>query len=131
MKASRNGVAMKKIIDRIKEVTTGRSVKSVAEEIGLPQTSLNAYMTGRHKITIELIKQISATFGVSADWLLGLSDDRGGASSVGSDVEKAQMANKIHELEIKVATLENALSLVGGRRVPSVKTGGGIVTKTA
>jgi len=52
MNASRNGVAMKKIIDRIKEVTAGRSVKSVAEEIGLPQTSLNAYMTGRHKIRL-------------------------------------------------------------------------------
>lgn len=122
---------MKKIIDRIKEVTAGRSVKSVAEEIGLPQTSLNAYMTGRHKITIELIKQISATFGISADWLLGLSDERGGVSSVGGDAEKARMANKIHELEIKVATLENALSLVGGHRVPSVKTGGSIATKTA
>lgn len=122
---------MKKIIDRIKEVTAGRSVKSVAEEIGLPQTSLNAYMTGRHKITIGLIKQISATFGISADWLLGLSDERGGVSSVGGDAEKARMANKIHELEIKVATLENALSLVGGRRAPVAKTGGGIVTKTA
>lgn len=122
---------MKKIIDRIKEVTAGRSVKSVAEEIGLPQTSLNAYMTGRHKITIELIKQISATFGISADWLLGLSDERGGASSVGGDAEKVQMANKIRELEIKVATLENALSLVGGRRAPSVKTGGSTATKTA
>ena len=122
---------MKKIIDRIKEVTAGRSVKSVAEEIGLPQTSLNAYMTGRHKITIELIKQISATFGISADWLLGLSDERGGVSSAGGDAEKARMANKIHELEIKVATLENALSLVGGRRAPSAKTGGSIATKTA
>lgn len=122
---------MKKIIDRIKEVTAGRSVKSVAEEIGLPQTSLNAYMTGRHKITIELIKQISATFGISADWLLGLSDDRGGVSSVGGDAEKVQMANKIRELEIKVATLENALSLVGGRRAPSARTGGSTATKTA
>lgn len=122
---------MKKIIDRIKEVTAGRSVKSVAEEIGLPQTSLNAYMTGRHKITIELIKQISATFGISADWLLGLSDDRGGASSAVGDSEKAKLLAKIHDLEIEVATLKNALSLVGGRRAPSAKTGGGIVTKTA
>ena len=122
---------MKKIIDRIKEVTAGRSVKSVAEEIGLPQTSLNAYMTGRHKITIELIKQISATFGISADWLLGLSDERGGVSSAVGDAEKAQMANKIHELEIKVATLENALLLVGGRRAPSARTGGSTATKTA
>jgi plasmid maintenance system antidote protein VapI len=88
-------------------------------------------MTGRHKITIELIKQISATFGISADWLLGLSDERGGVSSVGGDAEKARMANKIHELEIKVATLENALSLVGGRRAPSAKTGGCVATKTA
>ena len=122
---------MKKVVDRIKEVMAGRSVKSVATEIGIPQTSLNAYMTGRHKITIELIKQISVNFEVSADWLLGLSDDRGGASSAVGDAEKVQMANKIRELEIKVATLENALSLVGGRRAPSVKIGGSTATKIA
>ena len=122
---------MKNILKRIKEVTAGQSVNSIATAIQMPQTSLNAYMTGRHKITIELVKQISTNYQVSADWLLGLTDDRSGTSRGGVDAEKAQMANKIHELEIKVATLENALSLVGGRRVPSVKTGGATATKTA
>lgn len=122
---------MKKVVDRIKEVMAGRSVKSVATEIGIPQTSLNAYMTGRHKITIELIKQISVNFEVSADWLLGLSDDRGGASGCGGDAEKAELLAKMHDLEIQVATYQNALSLVGGHRVHGVKTGGSTAAKTA
>lgn len=122
---------MKNILKRIKEVTAGQSVNSIATAIQMPQTSLNAYMTGRHKITIELIKQISTNYQVSADWLLGLTDDRSGTSRGGVDAEKTQMANKIHELEIKVATLENALSLVGGHRAPTAKTGGSTATKTA
>ena len=97
---------MKKVADRIKEVIAGRSVKSVATEIGIPQTSLNAYMTGRHKITIELIKQISVNFDVSADWLLGLSDDRGGASGRGGDAEKAEYHKKLSDLEAENISLK-------------------------
>ena len=94
---------MKKVADRIKEVIAGRSVKSVATEIGIPQTSLNAYMTGRHKITIELIKQISVNFDVSADWLLGLTDDRAGGSPA---VANAEYQKKLSDLEAENISLK-------------------------
>lgn len=115
---------------RIIELKGKRSVSAFARAIGINQQTMDTYIKGRLPSAEVLIK-LSTTFSVSADWLLGLTDERGSASSVGSDAEKAQMANKIHELEIKVATLENALSLVGGRRVPYVKTGGATATKTA
>ena len=122
---------MKKVLARIDELRNGQSVNSLAIALEMAQTTLNSYLSGKRKPSIELIKRICANYQVSADWLLGLTDEHGGVSSALCDAEKAQMANKIHELEIKVATLENALSLVGGRRVPYVKTGGATATKTA
>lgn len=97
---------MKNILNRIKEVTAGQSVNSIATAIQMPQTSLNAYMTGRHKITIELIKRICANYQVSADWLLGLSDERGGASGRGGDAEKAEYHKKLSDLEAENISLK-------------------------
>ena len=118
------------VSSRLSELRGGDSVSAFARKVGINQQTMDTYIKGRLP-PLDLCARIATIFDVSIDWLAGLSDDRGGASSVGGDAEKAQMANKIRELEIKVATLENALSLVGGRRAPSAKTGGSIATKTA
>jgi transcriptional regulator with XRE-family HTH domain len=116
---------------RLRELRGDVSQEDFALKIGTKQTTLSNWERGFREPNFNGLALISTSCEVSADWLLGLSDERGGVSSAGGDAEKARMANKIHELEIKVATLENALSLVGGRRAPVAKTGGGIVTKTA
>lgn len=116
---------------RLRELRGDVSQEDFALKIGTKQTTLSNWERGFREPNFNGLALISTSCEVSADWLLGLSDERGGVSSVGGDAEKARMANKIHELEIKVATLENALSLVGGRRTPSVRTGGSTATKTA
>lgn len=116
---------------RLRELRGELSQEEFAQKIGTKQTTLSNWERGFREPNFNGLILLSTSCEVSADWLLGLSDDRGGASSVGGDAEKVQMANKIRELEIKVATLENAFSLVGGHRVPSAKTGGSIATKTA
>lgn len=116
---------------RLRELRDELSQEEFAQKIGTKQTTLSNWERGFREPNFNGLILISTSCEVSADWLLGLSDDRGGASGYGGDSEKVQMANKIHELEIKVATLENALSLVGGHRVHGVKTGGSIATKTA
>ena len=116
---------------RLRELRGDVSQEDFALKIGTKQTTLSNWERGFREPNFNGLALISTSCEVSADWLLGLSDERGGVSSVGGDAEKVRMANKIHELEIKVATLENALSLVGGRRVPSVKIGGSTATKTA
>lgn len=100
---------MKNILKRIKEVTAGQSVNSIATAIQMPQTSLNAYMTGRHKITIELIKQISANYQVSADWLLGLTDDRGGVAPCTAKPSQLSPDKKVAELEAENAALKGEI----------------------
>ena len=116
---------------RLRELRGNLSQEDFANIIGTKQTTLSNWERGFREPNFSGLALISTSCEVSADWLLGLSDDRGGASGYGGDAEKVQMANKIRELEIKVATLENALSLVGGRRAPSARTGGSTATKNA
>ena len=118
------------VSSRLSELRGSDSVSAFARKVGINQQTMDTYIKGRLP-PLDLCARIATIFDVSIDWLAGLSDERGGVSSAVGDAEKAQMANKIRELEIKVATLENALSLVGGRRVPSVKTGGSTAAKTA
>lgn len=115
---------------RLSELRGNDSVSAFARKVGINQQTMDTYFKGRLP-PLEICARISTIFDVSIDWIAGLSDVRGGVSSVGGDAEKVEMANKIHDLEIKVATLENALSLVGGRRAPSARTGGSSATKTA
>ena len=118
------------VSSRLSELRGGDSVSAFARKVGINQQTMDTYIKGRLP-PLDLCARIATIFDVSIDWLAGLSDERGGVSSAVGDAEKAQMANKIRELEIKVATLENALSLVGGRRAPSARTGGSTATKTA
>ena len=118
------------VSSRLSELRGSDSVSAFARKVGINQQTMDTYIKGRLP-PLDLCARIATIFDVSIDWLAGLSDERGGVSSAVGDAEKAQMANKIHDLEIKVATLENALSLVGGHRVHGVKTGGSTAAKTA
>ena len=71
---------MKKVLARINELRNGQSVNSLAIALKMAQTTLNSYLSGKRKPSIELIKRICANYQVSADWLLGLTDDRGGVA---------------------------------------------------
>ena len=101
------------VSSRLSELRGGDSVSAFARKVGINQQTMDTYIKGRLP-PLDLCARIATIFDVSIDWLAGLSDERGGVSSAVGDAEKAQMANKIHELEIKVATLENARSLVVG-----------------
>lgn len=118
------------VSSRLSELRGGDSVSAFARKVGINQQTMDTYIKGRLP-PLDLCARIATIFNVSIDWLAGLSDDRGGASGAVGDSEKAKLLAKIHDLEIEVATLKNALSLVGGNRVPVAKTGGSIATKTA
>lgn len=44
-----------------------------AERIGIDQRQWNRYENGRNELPIRYLKAICMEYGVSADWLLGLS----------------------------------------------------------
>ena len=42
----------------------------------MPQTTLNSYVLGLRKPSVELVERICLKFKLTSDWLLGLSDQR-------------------------------------------------------
>lgn len=47
---------------------------AAAEQIGIDQRQWNRYENGKNELPLRYLKAICVTFGVSADWLLEISD---------------------------------------------------------
>ena len=94
---------MKKVLARINEVRNGKSVNSLANSMKIPQTTLNSYLSGGRKPSLDLIIRICANYHVSADWLLGLTDDRAGGSPA---VANAEYQKKLSDLEAENISLK-------------------------
>ncbi len=68
---------MKKFLDRLNECRNGMSVSAFARFLGLNQKTLDLYIKGERKPSVELVLAICSKCGRSADWLLGTSIDPG------------------------------------------------------
>jgi len=71
----------KNFIARLQELKGSLSVSAFARILDMPQTTMSSYFNGLRKPSVELVERICVRCGVSADWLLGLSDERGQAQS--------------------------------------------------
>ena len=56
---------------RLKELQGRESVSAFARRLKMPQNTLDCYMRGTRKPSLELFTRVCDTCGVSADWLLG------------------------------------------------------------
>ena len=63
------------VINRVKTLISGKPIKQFAADIGMTQQTVALYMNGERKPSLEFIYNICCTFGVSSDWLLGISTD--------------------------------------------------------
>ena len=61
---------------RLREVRGNLTQKQAADKVGCKQQNWARYESGQVLPGAETIHQICVSFGVSADWLLGLSDNR-------------------------------------------------------
>lgn len=66
---------------RMREVRKGLTQAQAAQKVGLSQQGWARYESGKVLPGAEAIHQICSSFGVSADWLLGLPE-RGGSATV-------------------------------------------------
>ena len=66
---------------RLRELRGATSQCDFANKIGVKQTSYSSWERGIKDPAAQTVALISSTFGVSSDWLLGLSANREGASS--------------------------------------------------
>ena len=103
---------------RLKELQGKESVSAFARHLEMPQTTLNSYVLGRRKPSVELIKRICLKCGVTSDWLIGISDERGtvqSAASVPVVTKKRQSAmNPNSDLSFELAAIRRELHRQAG-----------------
>ena len=68
-------------ISRMKSLQGNMSVAAFARYIGIQQKTLDSCIKGERKPSVEIVMHICARCDCSADWLLGLSDERNAVST--------------------------------------------------
>ena len=68
----------------------GMSQREVAAGLGVSQALLSHYENGAREPTLDFVARICDYYGVSADYMLGLTGDPGGAANGGELRELAQ-----------------------------------------
>lgn len=72
----------KSFADRLKTLRGSASQSAFAETLGIKQTTYSAYERGRMEPSASIIVLIAKNTNVSADWLLGITEEEGGDSRV-------------------------------------------------
>lgn len=105
-------------ISRLKTLLEGKSEYNYAPKLGVAQQSLNKYLKGETKPPIELLVNAASLFGVSTDWLLGLSDESTSKQSIRpslgirlEDVKRnaEQATASINALQTAIGKLNNTI----------------------
>ena len=72
----------------------GLTQKKVCKEMGVPQSNISLYETGENTPSINFLITFSKTYGVSIDYLLGITDD-----DTSVDILCAIKENKVEVIE--------------------------------
>ena len=92
---------MKNFLDRLNECRNGASVSAFARFLGLNQKTLDLYIKGERKPSVELIVAVCSKCGRSSDWLLGLDTD--------TRLEQTDWKSRAIVAERKLARVNRAL----------------------
>ena len=122
---------MKKFLDRMKSLQGSLTQREFAKSLGIPLNSYTNWFLYDRKPSIDTLFSICTKLCVSADWLLGLTDDRAPGAAVTTDARIAELEKKVIRLEGENFALQKALEIVGGHRVQPAKTGGVPAAKIA
>lgn len=104
---------LKKFFDRVDAVRADRTVTEFARDCGINQQTMFNYNKRTRVPSIETLAQICTTNVVSADWLLGFTDERTGTAAPVADTalqkEVEDLKRKFRELEAENRGLKYAL----------------------
>lgn len=73
---------MSNLSDRLKQLRGPTSQAEMARQLEIPRTQWIRYENGQNSPSAEMLERICRTHAVSADWLLGLDDQRGEPVSI-------------------------------------------------
>lgn len=86
------------LANRLRELRGVQSQTEFAAKIGVNQTSYSSWERGSKDPAAQTLAKIASTFGVTTDWLLGLSDIRSAADTSeqsSTPTTKAQPLQKV------------------------------------
>ena len=74
-------IILEDVIERIKTLINGESIYSFAKKLNISQQTVDCYVNGKRKPSLDFIYRVCSLCKVSSDWLLGLSQT-GGTTTV-------------------------------------------------
>ena len=110
---------MKKFLYRVNLLKGEESIREFAIKIGLPPQTVHHYLSERRKFSLEFLMAICTRCEVSADWLLGYSDDRKGSAAPTKGIVQAK------EIEDLKALLKEKDCIIQGLRMAFEAVGKG------
>lgn len=70
-------IILEDVIERIKTLINGESIYSFAKKLNISQQTVDCYVNGKRKPSLDFIYRVCSICNVSSDWLLGLSPTGG------------------------------------------------------
>jgi transcriptional regulator with XRE-family HTH domain len=112
---------------RLKELRGSISQVEMARKLGTSQTSYSSWELEKKIPMATVVVSVANSFGVSADWLLGLSEHRDGAVQTVTDpaleqkvadlqAENARLKEELLRLKGENTGLNKALEMLTGRK---------------
>lgn len=104
------------VVERAESLRNGRSTVVFARELQMTQQTVDLYLKGNRKPSLEFVYKLCKVYNISADWLLGLSTTKVEDSSnslnsniraLRSDADRA--AESINKLIGSIAKFQEAV----------------------
>lgn len=93
-------------LERLNSLKGRRTVSKFADDCKIPQQTMSVYCKGERIPGLEALEKIATTNVVSADWLLGFTDDPKGTAAPATDPTLAAL---IAEKDAEIARLKGKI----------------------
>ena len=100
---------------RMKEWITDHDIKqkALAKEFHVTEAMMSHYMTGRNEITVDVLVKFARKYGLSMDYLVGLTEGREPALTLTEDERRLVLGYRASSRDQKEMLLR---AVEGGRR---------------
>lgn len=105
---------MKKFGERLESLRGAKTQKEFAALYDIPLNTYTNWVRGIREPSASALVKLCTQLDVSADWLLGLTDSRGGSVSPAPQkiiAPQPDLLREIHELQKRVTALESSTPL--------------------
>ena len=123
------------ILKRLKDLQGENSVSAFARFLEMPQKTVDTYINGQRKPSVEFIMRVCSKCHVTSDWLLGLTNERERADQFGTvpkreekfqifsketnkhlgSVKQSEISKIPRELSVILSKIEQRITLLESR----------------